>query len=114
METFFLFALAGIVLFSVGLQEVLAGPGLLRILIAVKVMGSGTLLFLVSLAHRPPGGPDAVLHALALTGIVVTLAATAAGLALARGLFRLRTGDPGGATLRGREGRGGREEGVGR
>jgi multicomponent Na+:H+ antiporter subunit C len=92
MDTWFVFALASVVLFAIGLQEVLARPSLIRIVIALNVMGSATLLFLVSLAHRNPAGPDPVPHALALTGIVITLAATAAGLALARGLDRLRAG----------------------
>ncbi len=112
MDTFLTFALTGVVLFSLGLQEVLARPGVLRMLIAVNVMGSGTLLFFVSLAHRHADGPDPVPHALALTGIVVTLAATAAGLALARGLHRLRAEGSGGRVEGGRV-EGGRSQGAG-
>ena len=115
MDTFLTFALTGVVLFSLGLQEVLARPGVLRMLIAVNVMGSGTLLFFVSLAHRHADGPDPVPHALALTGIVVTLAATAAGLALARGLHRLRAEGSGSRAEGGRvedsRAEGGRAEG---
>ena len=88
MDAFSTFALTAVVLFCIGLQEVLARPGIIRMLIAVNVMGSAVLLFLVSVAGRPAEGPDPVPHALALTGIVVTLAATAAGLALARSHFR--------------------------
>jgi multicomponent Na+:H+ antiporter subunit C len=90
-DAFALYGVVGAVLFGVGLHAVIVLPDLLRKLIAVNVMGSGTLLFLVAAAVRAEGAPDPVPHALALTGIVVTLGATAAGVALARALERLAT-----------------------
>ena len=86
---FLLYALTGAALFGIGLHGLIVRPDLLRKLIALNVMGSGTLLFLVASAVRHPEGPDPVPHALALTGIVVTLGATAVGVALARSLGRL-------------------------
>jgi multicomponent Na+:H+ antiporter subunit C len=84
----------GALLFGVGFHALLARADPLRKLIALNVMGGGALLFLVASAQRHPGGPDPVPHALALTGIVVTLAATAAGIALARSLERAQEARP--------------------
>ncbi|GGG63519.1 hypothetical protein GCM10011374_28670 [Kocuria dechangensis] len=52
-------------------------------LIAINVAGSGSLLVLVALAARTDP-PDPVLHALVLTGIVITVAFTGVGLVLLR------------------------------
>jgi multicomponent Na+:H+ antiporter subunit C len=47
-------------------------------------MGAGIFLFLVAAAFRYHlGGPDPVLHAMVLTGIVVAVSATALALTLA-------------------------------
>jgi multicomponent Na+:H+ antiporter subunit C len=86
--------MVGALLFCVGFHALLARADPLRKVIALNVMGGGTLLFLVAAAQRHPGGPDPVPHALALTGIVVTLAATAAGIALARSLERAQERRP--------------------
>lgn len=52
-------------------------------LICLNVAGSGALLVLVALAARSDP-PDPVPHALVLTGIVITVASTGAGLVLLR------------------------------
>lgn len=79
------YAVAGLMLFALGLAGVVLPTSMLRRILAFNIMGSGILLALVSLAQRD-GGIDPVPHAMALTGIVVALAATALALALARRL----------------------------
>jgi len=81
-----LFALTGIALFACGAAGVILAPHLLRKIISFNVMGSGAFLVLVGLAQRD-GGVDAVSQAMVLTGIVVSIAATALALALARRLL---------------------------
>lgn len=83
-----LYALVGAVLFPLGLAAMLALPALLRKILAFNVMGSGAFLVLVGLAQRD-GGVDPVSHAMVLTGIVVSVAATALALALVRRLHAL-------------------------
>ncbi|WP_374344194.1 NADH-quinone oxidoreductase subunit K [Azonexus sp.] len=80
-----LFALVGVILFTIGVVGVLAIRNLLRRILAVNVMGSGTFLVLVGLAQRD-GVADPVPQAMVLTGIVVALASTALALALVRRL----------------------------
>jgi len=80
-----LYAICGVVLFGIGFYGVVICRHLLRKLISLNLMGSGTFLVLVALAHRTPGGqPDPVPHAMVLTGLVVSVSATALGLALLR------------------------------
>ncbi len=86
------YALAGVLLFCLGLHALLAHPHLLRKILAVNIMASGCFLALVGLAQRA-GPPDPVPHALVLTGIVVAVSATAFALVLLR-----RLADRGGAT----------------
>lgn len=73
-----------IVLLGLGWAGLLLHPGALRKLIAVNVMGLGALMLLVAIAWHPDAPPDPVPHALAITGIVVAVAATAMGLVLIR------------------------------
>ena len=80
------FALAGVVLFALGLHALLVRARLLRKVLAVNVAGTGVFLLLVAVAHRGDGPPDPVPHALVLTGIVVAVSATALALALIRHL----------------------------
>lgn len=82
------YALAGVVLFTMGLAGVILLGQALRRILAFNLMGSGAFLVLVGLAQRD-GGVDPVPQAMVLTGIVVAVAATALALALAR---RLRQG----------------------
>ena len=83
-----LYALVGAILFALGLAATLVLSALLRRILAFNVMGSGAFLVLVGLAQRD-GGIDPVPHAMVLTGIVVSVAATALALALARRLHAL-------------------------
>lgn len=83
-----LYALAGAVLFAMGVAGVVRLAHLLRKILAFNVMGSGAFLILVGLAQRG-GAPDPVPQAMVLTGIVVAVAATALALALARRLVHL-------------------------
>ena len=83
-----LYALVGAILFALGLAATLVLSALLRRILAFNVMGSGAFLVLVGLAQRD-GGIDPVPHAMVLTGIVVSVAATALALALVRRLHAL-------------------------
>ena len=83
MNTAFLYALVGAGLFALGLYALIVHAHLLRKILAINVMGSGVFLVLVALAKR--GGdlvPDAVPHAMVITGIVVAVSATALALTL--------------------------------
>ncbi|WP_131105290.1 NADH-quinone oxidoreductase subunit K [Ornithinimicrobium sufpigmenti] len=79
------FLLVGAALFALGTVRLLTAPDLVVRLVALNIAGSGALLALVALAARTTD-PDAVPHALALTGIVITVAVTGVGLAVARRL----------------------------
>lgn len=77
------YALVGVGLFSMGLYALIVNAHLLRKILAINVMGSGVFLMLVALAKRNGEAiPDAVPHALVITGIVVAVSATALGLTL--------------------------------
>lgn len=83
MSVPFLYALVGIGLFCLGFYALIVHGHLLRKILAINVMGSGIFLVLVALARR--GGeipPDPVPHAMVITGIVVTISATALALGL--------------------------------
>lgn len=84
-----LYALCGAVLFGVGLFGILACRHLVRRVIALNVMSTSVFLIMIALSIRTPdGSPDFVPHAMVLTGIVVSLSATALALSLIRRLFR--------------------------
>ena len=88
MSAGLLYAIAGMLLFSLGAYALVAQAHLLRKILAVNVMASGTFLALVGLAQRGAAqAPDPVPHALVLTGIVVAVSATAFALALLRRLY---------------------------
>lgn len=83
MNAALLYALAGVGLFSLGLYALIVYTHLLRKILALNVMGNGVFMVLVALARR--GGtfqPDAVPHAMVITGIVVAVSATALALTL--------------------------------
>lgn len=88
MTSGLLFALVGIALFALGAAGVVLLAHLLRRILAFNLMGSGAFLVLVGLAQRNDV-PDPVPQAMVLTGIVVSVAATALALALARRLQAL-------------------------
>lgn len=78
------YVLGGAALFALGLRGLLIHAHLVRKAVALNVMGAGVFLVLVALAARTPGAlPDPVPHAMVLTGIVVSVCATALLLALA-------------------------------
>lgn len=83
-----IYALAGVVLFGIGLSGFLLLQHLLRRLLAFNLIGSGTFLVLVGLAQHS-GAPDPVPQALVLTGIVVAIAATALAIVLIRSYYHL-------------------------
>ena len=91
LSTQILYSLVGVVLFALGLRGALLRKSLLGRILAINICGAGVFLFMVAIAYRGPGvAPDALPHALVLTGIVVAVSATALALALGR---RLRETD---------------------
>jgi multicomponent Na+:H+ antiporter subunit C len=89
MTPWLLYAMSGAAVFSIALYGVFSCKDVLRKIIAANLLGSGVFLILVAIARRSPAEVDPVPHTLVLTGIVVSVSATACALALAR---RLRDG----------------------
>ncbi len=85
MTTVIIYALTATTLFSVGLYGFAIHPDLIRKIVSLNIMAGGAFLFLISLAYHT-GSPevDPVPQAMVLTGIVVTISATAFALCLAR------------------------------
>ncbi len=84
MSTNLLYSLTGLVLFALGLYALIVCSHLLRKILASNIMSSGVFLMLVSTAYRAGNGKiDPVPHAMVLTGIVVSVSATALALVLA-------------------------------
>ncbi|ADH87023.1 NADH-quinone oxidoreductase subunit K [Desulfurivibrio alkaliphilus] len=83
MSTALLFGITGLLLFLLGLVALFGPEGTLRRILAVNISGSGIFLLMISVAYNPGGEPDAVIHALVLTGIVITVSITGFALALA-------------------------------
>ena len=79
-----LYGVAAVALFGIGWAGLMLRMAALMRLIALNVMGLGVLMLLVAVAYRGAAPPDPVPHALAITGIVVAVAATALGLVLIR------------------------------
>lgn len=76
---------SGCVLFAVGMVRAFLAPARLTRIISLNVMGFGALILLVTVGARG-GSPDPVLTALAITGLVITVAFTGVAVALARAL----------------------------
>ena len=90
MTSALLYALTGVVVFSIGLYGFILHTHWLRKILALNVMGGGVFLLLIGLANRMPNPlPDPVPHAMVLTGIVVAVSATGLALALVRRLYAL-------------------------
>lgn len=93
-----LYAAAAVCMFAIGLLSVVDGETHpVRKILAVNVMGSGVFLLLVATARRTGSTlPDPVPHALVLTGIVVSVSATALALAITKRIAATtdRDGDP--------------------
>lgn len=81
----------GAVLFALGAVRMLTASDLIVRLVSLNVAGSGSLVLLVALAGRDDP-VDPIPHALALTGIVITVSFTAVGLVLVRHI-EARRGD---------------------
>lgn len=81
------YTVTGIALFGLGFRGALLRRSLLGRIIAINICGAGLFLILVTIAYRGPAlPPDALPHAMVLTGIVVAVSATALALALGRRL----------------------------
>lgn len=76
------YASVGVGLFCIGLLGLLLQAHLLRRVLALNVMGSGVFMVFVALARRSTPLPDPVPHAMVLTGLVVSVSATALALVL--------------------------------
>jgi multicomponent Na+:H+ antiporter subunit C len=83
-----LFATGGILLFSIGISALVLRPHLLRKILALNVMASGVFLMLVG-GGTAAQGVDPVPQAMVITGIVVSISATALGLALVLRIARV-------------------------
>lgn len=88
-----IFALGGLGLVLIGLWALVLRAHLVRKVLALNVMGSGTFLVLVGSGAVDSSGGDPVPQAMVLTGIVVALSATALALSLVLRLARA-TGHP--------------------
>ncbi len=84
MSSGLIYTITGAGLFVLGLYALVIHAHLLRKILAINVMGSGTFLLLVALSRhsgqRLPA--DAVPQAMVITGIVVAVSATALALVL--------------------------------
>lgn len=90
MSSYLVYALGGALLFSIGTYGLMARPHIVHKIIGANFMGSGVFLVLIGLGNRTPGpDPDPVPQAMVLTGIVVTVALTALGLAIAKRYYSL-------------------------
>lgn len=79
-----LYLLTGAALLALGFRGVFSHNVSLRRIIAVNVMGMGVFLVFITLAARTSGEtPDPIPHAMVLTGIVVSVCATALALVIA-------------------------------
>jgi multicomponent Na+:H+ antiporter subunit C len=86
-DTATLYGLLGIALAALGLHAAILQHDTIRRILAINVLGVGVFLLFIATAYNgPDAAPDAVPHALVLTGIVVAVAATALALALQRRL----------------------------
>jgi multicomponent Na+:H+ antiporter subunit C len=83
-----LFALGGIALFAIGISALVLRPHLLRKILALNIMASGVFLLLVG-GGSDAQGVDPVPQAMVITGIVVSISATALGLALVLRIARV-------------------------
>lgn len=87
MSQWTLYAVSGVTLLTIALFGFFTCTHLIQKIIAANLVGTGVFLVLVALARRGEQElTDPVLHALVLTGIVVSVSATALALALARRL----------------------------
>jgi multicomponent Na+:H+ antiporter subunit C len=84
------FLLVGAALTVLGAARLLLTRDLMTRVLALNVSSAGVLMILVVLAIRggEPGAPDPVIHALVLTGIVITVSVTGFAIGLVRRIER--------------------------
>ena len=82
MSSALLYACAGLGLVIIGTWALVLRAHLIRKVLAINVMGSGTFLLLVGAGAMGEGPVDPVPQAMVITGIVVAVSATALALAL--------------------------------
>jgi multicomponent Na+:H+ antiporter subunit C len=88
MSSYILYAMAGVIIFCIGLYGAVSRRHLMQKIIGLNIMSGGVFLLLISIGKRNMvNWPDPVPHAMVLTGIVVALAASAFTLALARRIY---------------------------
>lgn len=82
------YAIAGVLVFCLGLFALVVRRHLLYKILALNVAGSGAFLVYVALAYRQGGlAADPVPQAMVLTGIVVAVSTSALGLVMALRLY---------------------------
>ncbi|WP_270263202.1 NADH-quinone oxidoreductase subunit K [Kocuria marina] len=86
------YVVLGIVLAVAGMVRMLLVQDLMARLVAMNVVGVGSLLILLALAARSDS-LDPVLSALVITGLVITVAFTGVGAILIRRIEATRDGD---------------------
>ncbi|MGM0646108.1 MAG: sodium:proton antiporter [Thermodesulfobacteriota bacterium] len=87
MNTFLVYSLAAVVLICLGVHGLILRRHLLRKVMALNILSGGIFLLLIATAYRNRAeAADPVPQAMVLTGIVVTVSATAFALALIRRL----------------------------
>ena len=82
MSSLTLYATTGAALVGLGLYGLIAARHLLRRVVAFNLLGSGLFVFLGAAGARG-AGPDPVPQALIVTGLVVSLSASALAVGLA-------------------------------
>ncbi len=85
-----IFSATGILLFFLGLYFLIQHSRLIMKFISIAVMGNGVFLTLIAGGYDTN---DVIRHAMVLTGIVVSVSATGLGLALARKISKINTGN---------------------
>lgn len=88
MSVWGLYGAAAIGVFAAGVFGAFGSTAhVVRRVLGVNIMGGGVFLLLVASARRAPSAiPDPIPHALVLTGIVISVSATALAVAIARAL----------------------------
>ena len=84
------YSMVAIWVFSIGIYGFIVYRHLFKKILAVNIMGSGVFMFFIAIARRS-AQIDPVPQAMVLTGIVISVSATAYALAL---LVRIRTDSP--------------------
>ncbi|HMO51418.1 MAG TPA: NADH-quinone oxidoreductase subunit K [Kiritimatiellia bacterium] len=87
-----IYGITGVLLFVMGVFGLMTQPHLLKKLLSLNIASAGVFLLMVALAYRGDK-LDPVPHALVLTGIVISVSATAYAVALAARLQKI-TGSP--------------------